>query len=53
MSVKVISSFSVLMQLASALGKAKLSGNQELIDAAQKAHDSYLEICKQSDEMRY
>jgi hypothetical protein len=45
MAVKIITNFSHLMQLASALGKAKKSGSAAEIEAAQEAHDSYHALC--------
>jgi hypothetical protein len=52
MPVRIIASFTVLMQKASALGKAKQSGNSEEILLAQKDHDEYLELCRNSGELR-
>lgn len=51
MAVKIIASFGLLMQKASALGKAKKSGDAKAIEIAQKDFDAYFEICKQSDEI--
>jgi hypothetical protein len=45
MAVKIITSFSHLMHLASALGKAKKAGDAAEIEAAQEAHDSYHALC--------
>ena len=49
--MKVITSFAILMQLASNLGKAKLSGDIEAIKKAQKEHDDYHELCMKSDQI--
>ena len=49
--MKIITDFSVLMRLARELGKARLSGDLERIEKAQKDHDEYYEICIKSDEM--
>jgi hypothetical protein len=46
MTIKVVTSFRVLMNKAMALGKAKLSHNQTAIEQAQKEHDEYLKLCK-------
>jgi len=40
------------MKLASELGKARKSGDEERIKQAKEAHDSYKELCLQSDEMQ-
>jgi hypothetical protein len=45
MAVKINTSFSHLMSLASALGRAKKVGNAAEIEAAQEAHDSYHALC--------
>jgi hypothetical protein len=45
MAVKIITNFSHLMSLASALGKAKKAGNAAEIEAAQEAHDGYHALC--------
>ena len=45
--MKVVTSFSHLMKLASILGKAKQSGDLEAIEKARKAHDEYKQICLQ------
>jgi hypothetical protein len=51
MSIKIITSFPMLMQKAAALGKAKLLRDPEAIQKAQLEHDSYKEMCLKSDEM--
>jgi len=51
MSVKVITNFGHLLRLATALGKAEKSGNEEEIKIAQKEHDAYKELCLKSDSM--
>jgi hypothetical protein len=45
MAVRIVTSFSHLMSLASALGKAKKAGDAAEIEAAQEAHDSYHALC--------
>jgi hypothetical protein len=45
MAVKIVTNFSHLMQLASALGKAKKAGNAAEIKEAQETHDSYHALC--------
>ena len=50
--MKIITDFGVLMRLASAVGKAKLSGNKKAINIAQERHDSYKKICLESYEMQ-
>ena len=49
--VKIITSFTVLMQKAHELGKARLSGDAERIRVAEKDHQAYKELCLLSDEM--
>lgn len=50
-NVKVVASFATLMHLAAELGQARLSGDAERIERAQKAHDEYRDICLKADEM--
>lgn len=49
--MEVITDFRVLMQKAYALGQAKKSGNQELIEKAKLDHDAYRDICLSSHKM--
>lgn len=50
--MKTVTSFKTLMQLASALGKAKKAGNKKQIKEAQIAHDNYKQLCLLSDEIQ-
>lgn len=50
--MKIVADFRVLMQLAGALGRAKKTGDQELIKQAQAEHDAYHDICMRADELR-
>ena len=43
--------FSVLMQLATAVGQAKKNNDPVALAKAQKEHDEYVEICKIADEI--
>lgn len=49
--MRIVTSFATLMQLAAELGQARLSGDAERIERAQKAHDEYRDICLKADEM--
>lgn len=49
--MRLVTSFTTLMQLAAELGRARLSGDAERIELAQKAHDDYRDICLKADEM--
>ena len=49
--MRIVTSFATLMQLAVELGQARLSGDAERIERAQKAHDDYRDICLKADEM--
>lgn len=49
--MKLITSWATLMTLAKELGQARLSGDEERIQEAQKAHDEYRDICLRADEM--
>ena len=49
--IKIISSFTVLMQKAKAVGNAKKYGSKKEIKIAQKELDIYEKICLDSDEM--
>ena len=51
MSVEVVTNFGHLLRLASALGKARKSGDEEKIKAAQEKHDEYKELCLKSYKM--
>jgi len=51
MSLRVVTSLKTLMILANELGKARLSGDPERIEEAEKKHDDYVEIIKKSDMM--
>lgn len=46
-----VGSISQLMRLAFALGKAKQTGDFELISRAQSEHRSYQEICLKSNDL--
>ena len=50
-NIKIITSFATLMHLAAELGQARLSGDAERIERAQRAHDEYRDICLKADEM--
>ncbi len=47
--MRIVTSFATLMQLAAELGQARLSGDAERIERAQKAHDEYRDICLKAD----
>lgn len=49
--IKTRTSFTMLMQLALKLGKAKVNGDHEQIKLAQEAHDQYHKLCLESDEI--
>ena len=49
--VKIITSFYTLMQYAHELGQARLSGDRERIEEAQKKHDEYRDVCLKADKM--
>lgn len=49
--MELVTSFKTLMQLASELGKAKLSKDDERIEKAQKEHDDYKKLCLESDKI--
>ncbi len=49
--MRIVTSFTVLMQKAKALGDAKKSGDSEAIAEAQADHDAYKELCLTSNEM--
>lgn len=49
--MRIVASFATLMHLAAELGRARLSGDEERIERAQKAHDDYRDICLRADEM--
>lgn len=51
MSIKTITNISTLMKYASALGKARLSGDEQRIVNAKRDHDSYKKLCLESDEI--
>lgn len=51
MAIKLITSFRTLMQLAGALGEARMRGNEEEIAKAQAEHDAYRDMCLKADEM--
>jgi hypothetical protein len=51
MTIKTVTSFARLMQLAGELGRAKKAGDPERITAAQRAHDEYKDLALRSDEM--
>ena len=43
--------FSILMKYAFALSKAEKEGNEEEIEKAKVAHDTYRDICLKADKM--
>ncbi len=43
---KIITFYSTLLHKARILGQARLSGDPERIDKAQKDHDEYADLCK-------
>lgn len=49
--MKIVTSFSVLMKLAYAMGKAEQSGNEEEYSKAKEIHDAYRDLCLKVDEM--
>jgi len=49
--MKTVTFVSTLMRLAHELGQARLSGDEDRICKAQKAHDEYAHQCLISDEM--
>ena len=51
MTIQLVGSWHTLMNLAKELGKARLTGNQEKIKEAKKAHDSYRDFCLKADRM--
>lgn len=51
MTLKVITSFTVLMKYARELGEARKSGDKDLIEKAKMKHDEYRDLCLKSDEM--
>lgn len=53
MAVKTVCYFSTLMKYAYELGQARLTGNPALIEAAERDHNWYRDLCLQADEMVY
>ena len=51
MAIKVVANFVTLMRLAHEREDAEKSGDQEKIQIATKAHEDYLRICLEADEM--
>lgn len=49
--MRTVVTFHALMQYAGALGKARKSGDPERIAKAQKAHDDYVALCREADQM--
>ena len=49
--MKIVTSFSTLMQKAHALGQARKSGDAQTIEKAQQEHDAYVEMVRKSDKM--
>lgn len=49
--MRIVTSFTTLMHLAAELGQARLSGDEERIERAQKAHEDYKNLCLKADEM--
>lgn len=50
-NVRIVTNFAALMQLTAELGRARLSGDAERIERAQRAHDNYKDLCLKADEM--
>jgi hypothetical protein len=51
MAIEVITSWTVLIQKAKAVGKAKISGDKNALANAEKELRDYEEVVKQSDRM--
>ncbi len=51
MPIRIVASFSRLMQLARAEGEARLSGDPERLAQAAAAHEAYRRLCLEADEM--
>ena len=51
MTIKKICSWSILMKLASELGKARQSGDTIRIKIAEKNHTEYKNLCLECDEL--
>ena len=51
MPVETITNFSTLMKYAYELGRARLSKDERRIEEAEKAHDTYRDLCLKSDRM--
>lgn len=49
--MKIVTNFTTLMMLAQELGQARMSGDLDRIEKAQKKHDEYRDIVLLSDEM--
>ena len=49
--MKVVASWTTLMQYAKELGDARRTGDAEKITAAKKKHDDYRDACLSADEM--
>lgn len=51
MTIRIVTDFRVLMQLAKLVGQAKKSGDREAIAKAEKEHDEYRDLCLRSDRV--
>ena len=51
MTIKIITNWSVLMDKARAVAKAKASGDEKAIKMAEEDHESYRQLCLDADEM--
>lgn len=49
--MKIVTSWHALMELTKEVGNARRSNNKERIRKAEAAHDAYVRICLNSDEM--
>lgn len=49
--MKTFTSFQTLMQHAHKIGQAKKSGDKAALETAQREHDEYVEIVRNSDGM--
>lgn len=50
-TIKIVTDFRVLMQLARAVGQAEKSGDQEALAKAKAEHDTYRDLCLKADRM--
>lgn len=51
MAIEIVTDFRVLMQLAKAVGVAKLSGDAAALSKAEAEHDAYKDLCLKADKM--